>query len=238
MPKTKKENKIEINSKGKELDEIVNAIIIKCNDTIVEWKKQGVSSCEDSCIDLWDIQIDNIPVKFFVKCRVHRSRPIITSPESPEYYDYKLLIITNLEWNGNIYLDEEISNFNNFSRQVKVVKDVIDRNDITRHIIDLFNVNDLRYCKLQNIFVKKDDIFSKVVNYFNLKYTNVEECCVCYDKTRIRTKMCKHYLCLECVSKMKTITPRNSMNYTNCPMCKAEVNEMTLNAVNCDSDSD
>ena len=235
MPKTKKENKMEINSKGKELDEIVNGIIIKCNDTIVAWKKEKDCRGTDSCIDVWNIQIDNIPVEFTLRCRVHRFTPINNSPENN---DYKLLIIANLDWKGNIYMDEEIGNFCNFNLDVKVEKDVIDRNDITRHIIDLFNVNDLRYCKLQNIFVKKDDIFSKVVNYFNLKYTNVEECCVCYDKTRIRTKMCKHYLCLECVSKMKTITPRNSMNYTNCPMCKAEVNEMTLNAVNCDSDSD
>jgi len=238
MPKTKKENKIEINSKGKELDEIVNAIIIKCNDTIVEWKKQGVSSCEDSCIDLWDIQIDNIPVKFFVKCRVHRSRPIITSPESPEYYDYKLLIITNLEWNGNIYLDEEISNFNNFSRQVKVVKDVIDRNDITRHIIDLFNFNDLKYCKIRNIFIKKDDIFLKVVNYFDLKCLDCDECCICYDKTTFKTKMCKHSICLECVAKMKTITPCMDANYINCPMCKAEVREMVNRRDNCFSEPD
>jgi len=235
MPKTKKENKIEINSKGKELDEIVNGIIIKCNDTIVAWKKEKDCRGTDSCIDVWNIQIDNIPVEFTLRCRVHRCTPINNSPENN---DYKLLLNTNLDWNGHIYLDEEISNFNNFSRQVKVEKDVIDRNDITRHIIDIFNVNDLRYSKLQNMFVKKDDILSKVVNYFDLKYTNGEECCVCYDKTKTRTKMCKHYLCLECVSKMKTIMRRNDLNYMNCPMCKAEVNEIVSLAPNCHSDSD
>ena len=240
MPKTKKENKIEINSKGKELDEIVNAIIIKCNDTIVKWKKEVEEEgrrCNESHIDAWDIQIDNIPVKLSLECVVQGFRPINTSPK---YNDYKLYIATGLDWGGNIHLDEETSNFNHFSHSVKVEKDVIDRNDITRHIIDLFNVDDLRYCKLQNLFVKKDDIYSKVGNYFNFKYINLEECCVCYDKTIVRTKMCKHYLCLECVSKMKSIKgrPRGCLNYINCPMCKAEVNEMTIRAVNCDSDSD
>jgi hypothetical protein len=233
MPKTKKENKMEINSKGKELDEIVNAIIIKCNDTIVEFKKDKDSRCKDSYIEEWDIKIDNIPVKFSLNCRVHRFTPTNTSPE---YNDYKLLINTVLDWGGSIYLEEEISTFNNFSRQVKVEKDVIDRNDITRHIIDLFNFNDLKYCKIQNIFVKKDNIFMKVVNYFDLKCLDCDECCICYDKTSFKTEMCKHYICLECVAKMKTIKPPHDMNYVNCPMCKAEVREMINHSDNCDAD--
>jgi hypothetical protein len=38
MPKTKTQNKTEVNGKGKDLDDIVNTIIKKCNDTIVEFK--------------------------------------------------------------------------------------------------------------------------------------------------------------------------------------------------------
>ena len=237
MPKTKKENKMEINSKGKELDEIVNAIIIKCNDTIVEWKKEkGERGCKNTYINEWNIKIDNIPVNFSLICKVFKLRHNTTFVEDS---DYKLMICTELDWKGNIYLDEEESTFNNFSYHVKVEKDVIDRNDITRHIIDLFNFNDLKYCKIQNIFVKKEDIFIKVINYFDLKcLIDCDECCICYDKTSFKTEMCKHYICLECVAKMKTIKPPQDMNYFNCPMCKAEVNEMVRRPDNFVSDDD
>jgi hypothetical protein len=40
MPKTKTQNKTEVNGKGKELDDIVNGIIKKCKDTIVEYKNK------------------------------------------------------------------------------------------------------------------------------------------------------------------------------------------------------
>jgi hypothetical protein len=45
--------------------------------------------------------------------------------------------------------------FNNYSLEVKMENDVIDKNDITRIIIDLFNFDNLKFCKIKNRLLKK-----------------------------------------------------------------------------------
>ena len=236
MPNTKTQNNTKVSGMGKELNDIVNAIIKKCNDTIVESKNEtrfntssivGRNKSKNICD--WNITIDNIPVRFNLECQVCRLR---------ENNEYKLILERDLCWNGSIYLGEYLNDVNNYSLEVKMENDVIDKNDITRIIIDLFNFDNLKFCKIKNRFVEKDNIFLKALNYFDLKCENIDECCVCYDKTTTRTKKCNHYLCMECIPKLKTFIPSNSLNYINCPMCKQRVNEMTRENNNTESVSD
>lgn len=237
MPKTKKENKMEINSKGKELDELVSAIIIKCDETIAVWKNnphndRAYHFSKELFIQSWELIIDNLPIRFVLECRVTSER---------RYSDeYNLFLQGTLQWNGLLCLDnsDESHVFAIRSNKINVVNDVIDKNDITRNIIDIFNFSDMKYCKIRNVFGKKDNIFLNAVNYFDLKTMNGDECCVCYDKTITRTKQCNHYLCLQCVSKIKTFIPPNTPDYINCPMCKQRVNKMTTLRPDCDSGSD
>lgn len=102
----------------------------------------------------------------------------------------------------------------------------------------LMQLKDLKFCKYTGKFVKDTsdrviiekfcDIFSEFTESMKL---NIDECCVCYDKTKLYTT-CGHFVCLECFQKIQK-------NYTNhdcecdecdgdecsiinfvCPMCK------------------
>jgi hypothetical protein len=232
MPKTKTQNKTEVNGKGKDLDDIVNTIIKKCNDTIVEFKNVNKNDtsyhCESKNICYFNIIIDNIPVHFSLNCKISK---FLKDDE------YELRLERDVSWDGAIFIGENDC-FNHLSLEVKVDNDVIDKNDITRIIIDLFNFDNLKFCKIKNRFIEKDNILLKAINYFDLKCENIDECCVCYDKTTIRTKKCKHHICLECLPKVKTFIPPNSLNYINCPMCKQSVNQMSSEKDNTESVSD
>jgi hypothetical protein len=220
MPKTKTQNKTEVNKNGKELDDIVDYIIKKCNEAIKEFKLQE-NSYQEKSIDYWQLIIDNIPVAFRLEC-------CYSKRDNEEI----LSLIRTIYWFDKMYLEEGLDDFNRDKIIIKVEKDIIDKNDITRTIIKMFNFDNLKFCKIKNRFVEKDTIFLKAINYFDLKCQDVDECCVCYDKTTTKTKKCNHYLCLECVSKIKTFVPPNSLNYINCPMCKQKVNEIIGKADN------
>lgn len=55
----------------------------------------------------------------------------------------------------------------------------------------------------------------------NVKKT-IEECCVCYESTNIKTE-CNHSLCLCCWSKCKKVEDDIVAVVIECPMCKEEV---------------
>ncbi len=208
-----------LKGKGKELDTIVNDIIDICNDTIVEYKTEKAlkpsgphsHTYVHKTITIWNIIIDNIPTSMSMKCNVSQTH--LSD-------DYILSLERTLSWDGIVYM-EESDLFKTDIMHVEVKKDIINKNDITKKIIDLFSINNLSYCKCRNTFTEKD-IFSKTVNYFDFKLRNVEECCVCYDKTSTQTNNCKHYICLECVSKLKTIRTcvGSEAPYFRCPMCR------------------
>ena len=48
---------------------------------------------------------------------------------------------------------------------------------------------------------------------FGQEYSNCGECCVCYEKTLIKTS-CDHFLCVECWTKIK--------NINECPYCRCK----------------
>lgn len=214
-----KNKTLKAKGKGKELDSIVNDIIDICNDTIVKYKTEKalkpsahVGIRED--ITRWNIIIDNIPTIMDVECIVRSSS------------DYYMLILKrDLIWDGNVLMEKRKCNQDFFDIEVK--KDVINKNDITKKIIDLFSINDLSFCKCKNTFTRKN-IFYKTANYFDIKLRNVEECCVCYDKTRTHTENCKHYICLECAPKLKTFCRYDGDNipYFKCPMCRENTDEL------------
>jgi hypothetical protein len=219
MPKTKTQNKTEVNKNGKELDDIVDYIIKKCNEVIEEYKSQkGRKIYKEKNINSWNLIIDNIPVSFNLECKV--------SSKWNENDTYILSLLRRIYWNDKICLEENLDNFYSNTIEIKVEKDIIDKNDITRTTIKMFNFDNLKFCKIKNRFVEKDTIFLKAINYFDLKCQDVDECCVCYDKTTTKTRKCNHYLCLECVPKIRTFVPPNSLNYIDCPMCKQKVNEI------------
>ena len=66
----------------------------------------------------------------------------------------------------------------------------------------------VNFNKLTGIFESLNIEQSHLKNSFVTK-----ECCVCYDKTMTQTS-CKHFLCLECWSKLKKIS--------ECPYCRCE----------------
>jgi len=220
MPKTKTHNKTEVNKNGKELDDIVDYIIKKCNEVIEEYKSQeGRKVGKEHSISGWRIIIDNIPVYLYLQYGF----------DTNFKHEEILYLRRKIQWMGKMYLDDCVEEFNNKRTDIKVENDIIDKNDITRTIIDMFNFDNLKFCKIRNRFIEKDCIFLKTINYFNLKYQDADECCVCYDITTTKTKKCNHYLCLECVPKIKTFIPRNTLHYIDCPMCKQKVREIISN---------
>ena len=239
MPKTKTQNKIEVNKNAKELDDIVDYIIKKCNEVIEEYKSEDNKNKihKEKSINCWYLIIDNIPVRLDLECHVNS--------KWNENDTYILSLFRRIYWNGKMFLEEGLDNFNYSKKEIKVEKDIVDKNDITKTIINMFNFDNLKFCKIKNRFVEKDTIFYKVINYFDLKCQYVDECCVCYDKTTTKTRKCNHYLCLECVPKIRTSIPPNSLNYIDCPMCKQKVNELvsevdnnTESVIDYDSDED
>jgi hypothetical protein len=82
----------------------------------------------------------------------------------------------------------------------------------------------LNFNKFTGIFEFDTNKISKPINFansetnniletdvFNPKHTNSNECCICYDKTLIKTS-CGHFLCVECWHCMK--------NISECPYCR------------------
>lgn len=82
----------------------------------------------------------------------------------------------------------------------------------------------LNFNKFTGLFDFDIDKNQKLINFSNSKTNNIlgfdvlgseyihsGECCICYDKTLIKTS-CEHFLCVECWSKMK--------NISECPYCR------------------
>jgi len=214
MPNTKTQN-------AKQLNDIVNYIIKTFNELIEEHKSQdGNKRNKSKNINCWDLKIDNIPVRFQLDCDLY------ANCRSDEY---ALYLERTFEWNGKIFLEEGLGDFNREKTEIKVEEDKIDELKTILQIINMFNFDNLKFCKIKNRFVEKDDIFVKAINCFDLNCQDADECCVCYDKTTVKTK-CNHTLCLECISKMKKFIPQTSRNYINCPMCKQKVDDFVTNS--------
>ena len=82
----------------------------------------------------------------------------------------------------------------------------------------------LNFNKFTGIFEFDMSKNSKLINFansetnnilgldvFSLEHTHSDECCICYDKTLIKTS-CGHFLCVECWHRMK--------NISECPYCR------------------
>ena len=173
---------------------------------------------QSSIIDCWKLKIDNIPVELTITCRIRTSIP-------------RLELVRELEWVGDINLmDNKNDAFGIEFYPIHLKENVIDRNDMTRNIIKIFDVSNLKFSKVRNYFMEKNSIFDAAIDYFKLDW-DCDECCVCYDKTATITP-CGHHICLECVSKIKIY----NCECENCkgqvfkrPMCKKGVGEVKNN---------
>jgi hypothetical protein len=56
----------------------------------------------------------------------------------------------------------------------------------------------------------------------------MNECCVCFTLTETSTN-CGHVVCLECVSKLRTVTEEEGtrrVDHKNCPMCRQKITDL------------
>jgi hypothetical protein len=97
--------------------------------------------------------------------------------------------------------------------------------NINKFIVLIKNIlPKLNFNKFAGIFEFDIDANSKLINFansetnnilgldvFDSTHTNSNECCICYDKTLIKTS-CGHFLCVECWECMKDIS--------ECPYCR------------------
>ena len=106
--------------------------------------------------------------------------------------EYFTKIMNMLEWNKDI-----LSNLVYDNKQGKL----IDKR-VSRTITEIEKIDDIR------------------MNYMgNMISNEMEECCVCYEKTNSKTD-CGHTLCLQCAMKIKEESDENDEKHRNCPMCR------------------
>jgi hypothetical protein len=109
-------------------------------------------------------------------------------------------------------------------------------NDFNVELIDGFllevkNIlSKLKFNKLLGTFIPEGEINDDSVglDIFSDKYMNVNECCVCLEKTSITTD-CSHSLCVECWSSLKS---------NKCPVCRNTNIVVEDDLINLSSDSE
>ena len=99
-----------------------------------------------------------------------------------------------------------ISNTNKFIRVIKEILPKLNFNKFT----GLFEFNIDKNHKLINFANSKTNNILGL-DVFGSEHIHFGECCVCYDKTLIKTS-CEHFLCVECWSNMKKTF--------ECPYCR------------------
>ena len=110
--------------------------------------------------------------------------------------DYETSVKEIFETIDNLTFDKSLSKF-------------IDNRNNCKEDKDYHNNTDIACSKL--VMLIKNPNVKKTIN----------ECCVCYEATNIKTK-CNHSLCLCCWSKCKKVNDDDDA-IIECPMCKKEV---------------
>jgi hypothetical protein len=258
MPKGVKKSQVFVpevkKGKGQALDEIVNYIIDGGKEGINSYKrefKESFAGCHGGhTCNLYDLQIviDKIPVKMRIFMQITSvyvewdkpRKPSEAAQDEPSLEKYTLSIMTKIYYDGGdipILLEDEDEPLYYRNLICKVENDIIDRNEITKNILHLFDIKNFKYCKLKNEFINSSElgrknIVNKTIDYFELENNQGEECCICYDRTTLRTGDCNHILCLECANRLPVVD-HDDGPYIKCPMCKEDVHYLSSNEADC-----
>ncbi len=146
-------------------------------------------------------KIDDIKVQCMLNIR----------PTNHTNYQYKMILSS-----PNIYVSESIAY--QCCEQVKFyeksyVYDGLTLENINTFLLELKGIiRNLKFNKLFGKFVLSNEFCEDEfgIDIFGLEFCNAQECCVCLDKTLIKTD-CEHYLCLACWSNLKN---------NSCPICR------------------
>ena len=93
-------------------------------------------------------------------------------------------------------------------------------------------IADLKYNNLIGNFIKNngDNLFmdTNPSEYILEKMgLDLEDCCVCLEKTTTKLKKCNHTICIECIGKLEVI-----QHFSKCPLCRSKFTSNTLDIVN------
>ena len=119
-----------------------------------------------------------------------------------------------IEFDCGVYgLDESGETFVAFREKLIDQKQDFTKEDFEEALEKIkITLQNLRYnCLLNKMYdiTKKDD-YLECYNYFGISYMNIDDCCVCHEKTQLKTN-CKHTLCALCWNKLKK---------RECPICR------------------
>jgi hypothetical protein len=106
--------------------------------------------------------------------------------------EYFTKIMNMLEWNKDI-----LNNLVYDNKQGRLID-----TRVSRTITEIEKIDNIRMNYMGNMIVNE-----------------MEECCVCYEKTNSKTD-CGHTICLQCAMKVKKEPDENDEKYRNCPMCR------------------
>lgn len=138
-------------------------------------------------------------------------------------------LLLSIESN-TIYVNGERINLYNSGRiELKWKKGLHEFQEAFEKIIMI--LQQLSFDKISSKFVEKKtfyatQIFPELVT-IGKAISNIEDCCVCYEKTRRQTPCC-HTLCIPCWSKIKpvnNIDDEDEYKITPCPLCRKDISQ-------------
>jgi hypothetical protein len=94
----------------------------------------------------------------------------------------------------------------------------------------IYQITQLKYCNLIGKFINIHGTnliraSRNIINEHGLKQMGweIEDCCVCLEKTTTKLKGCNHTICIQCIDRLENAT---------CPLCRKGFNSTTLDIVN------
>jgi hypothetical protein len=167
--------------------------------------------------------IDDVPVDLIIKFTQKDTKILLTvSINSP--------LITECDYDCGEYMPFGCERWNYYDK-----KFVLESNETKIAIAIetlLDDIEKLKFDKKLCVFKSADDfeIGEEMIDIFSSMKNvtvNVDECCVCHEKTFIKTP-CNHYLCVPCADRSKTnySDDQPSNETKTCPLCREEFNGM------------
>jgi hypothetical protein len=170
--------------------------------------------------------LQNQPLILPIKTIKNIGVEVSISRKNKKIYHFTI-IATDFCANGHYSLLEDM-----FER---LQSDVTEDNFIHRVIEHILrDLKNIQIDKLHGQFVTYNtpEQLAQISNQWNEFYQEfkdneyitltMNECCVCFTLTETTTN-CVHAVCLECISKLRTITEAGRDDHKNCPMCRQRI---------------
>jgi hypothetical protein len=132
---------------------------------------------------------------------------------------------------------KNVNNFNCYSKKTVFTEILIEKDNKIKEKFTFYDyvyafnklnklLRKLKFDNRRGKFIKNETsylLLSKLSNNKNLSTTKYEECCVCFETTKIKTG-CNHTLCYKCWNNIKSKWDIDlKYEYKNCPLCRKDI---------------